>query len=140
VDFTARTPLLDAGFALIPGISAQSRVDNNAELKRLNARAVAAAGPPTRFFVQANFESPDEGWQIWKYARQVPLRVADAATDFLVFHGDNDLVVDTDAMIDIAGVAPAQAFVFGGGQGVHHINYFRQQKTLDLIRGWLAIP
>lgn len=140
VDFTSRTPLLDAGFAMIPGISAQSRVDNNAELKRLNARSSAGAGPPTRFFIQANFESPDVGWKIWEYARGIGLRAADAVTDFLVFHGNNDLVVDTDAMIDTVGTTPAATHLFDGGQGVHHTNYFRQEKTLDLIRQWLAIP
>jgi len=140
-DITSRTPLLDAGFAMIPGISAQSRIDNNAELRRLTTRTVAGGGPPTRFFIQANFESSDVGWKIWQYARGLGLRAADAATDFLVFHGKNDLVVDTDAMIETVGVGAAQTHVFEGpGQGVHHTNYFRQEKTLDLIRSWLAIP
>jgi hypothetical protein len=126
---------------MIPGLNAQSRVDNNAELKRLHARAAAGAGPPARFFIQANFESPDAGWKIWQYARGVGLRAADAVTDYLVFTGKNDLVVDTDAMIETVGVGPEQICVFDDPKtGVHHTNYFRQKKTLERIRIWLGIP
>lgn len=55
-----------------------------------------------------------------------------------MFDGDNDLVVDTDAMT--AGPAPPAAVVhtFQGGV-VHHNNYFRQPETFDKIRQWLGI-
>lgn len=135
-DITARTPLLDAGLAMIPGLNAQSRVDNNTELSRLNARPFSAAGAPSRFFIQANFESPDPGWRIWQYAR--PMRAAEAAVDLLVFTGKNDLVVDTESMIDTGG-GPTHVFE-NPADGVHHTNYFRQEVTTTKVREWLGIP
>jgi hypothetical protein len=69
------------------------------------------------------------------------LRSADAATDFLVFDGKNDLVVDTDAMTETVGVGAGQTHLFDDpAEGVHHTNYFRQRRTCELIQRWLAIP
>ena len=139
VDFTASVPLLDAGLAMIPGLNAQSRITNNPELARLSQRCSLKAGPPTQFYIQANFNSQDPGWKIWRYVTDDPLlRAADAAVDLFVFSGKNDLIVDMDAMINTAG-APSIKFDSENG-GVHHMNYFRQSKTVDQIRQWLNIP
>ena len=139
VDLTASVPLLDAGLAMIPGLSAQSRISNNAELLRLSQRSSPPGGPATQFYIQANFNSTDPGWKIWRYVTDDPLlRAADAITDLFVFSGKNDLIVDMDAMINVVG-APSLKFDTDNGT-VHHLNYFRQQKTIDQIRQWLGIP
>ena len=123
---------------MIPGLNAQSRIDNNAELMRLNSRQVQPSRAPSRFFIQANFESPDPGWKIWQYARSPAQRATNAIVDFLVFQGKNDLVVDTESMIDTGG---GPTHVFGSAvDGVHHTNYFRQEMTTTLVRNWLEIP
>jgi triacylglycerol esterase/lipase EstA (alpha/beta hydrolase family) len=139
VDFTASMPLLDAGLAMIPGLCAQSRIDNNPELARLSQRSMAKGGPPTQFYIQANFNSEDPGWKIWRYVTDDPLlRAADAAVDLFVFSGKNDLIVDMDAMGNLAG-APSLKYD-GQNSQVHHTNYFRQAKTIDHIRTWFSIP
>lgn len=138
VDFTASVPLLDAALAMIPGLNAQSKTDNNYELARLNLRMSPGAEPPTQFYVQANFNPKDPDWKIWQYATDsFKLRAANAAVDMLVFSGKNDLVVDTDSMISKVG---GLTHTFEGEDQVHHTNYFRQLKTVELIRVWLGIP
>lgn len=138
VDFTASTPLLDAAVAMIPGLSAQSKTDNNYELARLRQPTSAPVGPPQRFYISSDFSPNDAGWKIWEYARDPKLRAANAAADLLVFDGANDLEVDTSSMIDLVA-APGHEFK-GADSRVHHTNYFRQPKTMELIRTWLSIP
>lgn len=139
VDVTASVPLLDAALAMIPGLNAQSRIANNPELARLNQYKSLQTPPPVRFYIRANFNSQDPGWKIWRYVTDDPLlRAADAVVDLFVFSGKNDLVVDTDAMIDAVG---GTQYTFDGDDvRVHHTNYFRQKETVERIREWLAIP
>ena len=59
VDFTAKTPLLDAALAMIPGLGAQSAISNNQELLRLNARKSPGLGAPAHFYIGANYASKD---------------------------------------------------------------------------------
>lgn len=62
-------------------------------------------------------------------------------TDFLLFDNtDNDLVVDTKAML--AGIAPAlQARVlFDRGADVSHFKYFVNHDTRSAMRSWLVEP
>jgi len=47
VDFTAKTPFLDAAVAMIPGLAAQSSTQNNQDLIRLNARKSHRQGAPS---------------------------------------------------------------------------------------------
>jgi pimeloyl-ACP methyl ester carboxylesterase len=139
VDFTAKTPLLDAAMAMIPGLGAQSSTKNNQELIRLNARKSLGQGAPTHFYIRANFASKNEGWRFWRYFTNHPkLRLIDAAVDTFVFPGENDLVVDTDSMLDAVS---GPEFKFPSEDGiVHHTNYFEQKQTVEKIREWLAIP
>lgn len=139
VDFTAKTPLLDAALAMIPGLGAQSAIDNNEELRRLNARKLPSQGAPSHFYIRANYASKDVGWKFWRYFTDNPkLRLADAAVDTFVFPDDNDLVVDTKSMLD---VIEGPEFRFPDADGVvHHTNYFQQKQTVDKIREWLQIP
>lgn len=140
VDFTAKLPLLDAALAMMPGLSAQSLVANNAELARLKLRksAAAAGDPPTHFYIQANFNSKDPEWRFWRYFTDNPkLRLADAMVDTFVFPGENDLVVDTSSM---SGAVGGPQFKFTNDDGrVHHTNYFQQKDTIECIRKWLGI-
>jgi hypothetical protein len=130
VSTAAKTPLLDAGVSMIPGLNGQSRVSNHPELMRL--RSVRLAKPPEYFVVKSNFETEDPGWKFWRYFRKDQLM--DRGAD-LIFDGPNDLVVDTSSMNDIPGhdLPAARIHDFGTNNLVHHTNYFSQRATLDFM-------
>ena len=127
----AKTPIVDALTALVPGLSGQSAVDNNHEINRLRIGPVAVE--PAYYAVTSNFETQNPGWRFWRNFRKD--RAADLATD-IVFPGDNDLVVDTWSMTDL-GVPRLKlagaACDFGTSDTVWHCNYFRQEKAIDYI-------
>jgi len=133
----AKTPLIDATVALVPGLLAQSKVLNNVELDRLKRAQPRVA---TQYsVVKSSFEPPDPGWKFWKYFRKD--KAADMAAD-LVFDAENDLVVDTNSM-DILPGAPLpleRVHDFKTSPTVHHCNYFRQPETLNFIRQQFGIP
>lgn len=130
----ARTPLLDGVLALIPGLAAQSRVGNNAELRRLHA--VLPRPAVTYAAVASNFEPEDPGWRFWQWFRG--RRIANLAAD-RVFPGENDLVVDTASMSE--GPMPLVARRdFTRSATVHHTNYFEQDATLDFIARQFQMP
>jgi hypothetical protein len=140
VGVTSRAPLLDAALAMIPGLNGQSRVDNNAELIRLNRSPWAS---PSYSFVVSDFESANPGWNIWRHIREAKTRSAEALVDMLVFPGKNDLVVDTESMTDAAGLTlgPSKNLLdFGTNGEVHHTNYFQNQRTLDFVASSFSIP
>jgi pimeloyl-ACP methyl ester carboxylesterase len=129
----AKTPLVDALVALIPGLCGQSAVDNNYEINRLRLGPAAVA--PIYFAVRSNFETPDPGWKFWQNFRV--MRIGDVAAD-IVFPGKNDLVVDTLSMTDLGDAGfpitvNGDVCDFGTSPTVWHCNYFRQQKTIDYI-------
>jgi hypothetical protein len=127
VGAVARTPVLDGAIALVPGLAAQSRVAGNPELSRLSPR-------PQRdgidyALVGSDFQPADPGWHFWRWFRKG--RIANAAADS-VFPGANDLVVDSDSMLDLTGATARHDF--GRSDTVHHTNYFQQNATLAFIR------
>lgn len=130
----AQTPAIDAAVALVPGLSAQSRVGNNRELLSLRQPPGAVAG---RYFaVKANFESEQPGWNSWRYFRRIRDRTKDALAD-LVFEGDNDLVVDTGSMVDLSDevhIPAEQVLDFGTNDRIHHTSYFAQPEIVEFIR------
>jgi hypothetical protein len=127
VGAVARTPALDGAIALVPGLHAQSRVENNPELTRLLRRGV---GSQIEYaLVCSDFQPADPGWRFWRWFRKSNL--ANAAAD-RVFPGANDLVVDTDSMLDLS--AAVARHDFGRNETVHHTNYFQQNATLAFIR------
>ena len=132
----ARTPLLDAGVALVPGLLGQSRVGNNAELVRLRR----LARPGVRYFaVRSRFESDAQGWGFWRRFVSVT-GLAEMGTS-AVFDGPSDLVVDTASMADLSdGREIEDVHDFGPADGVHHTAYFRRPETLDFLAGVLEIP
>jgi hypothetical protein len=73
--------------------------------------------------------------------RQVAIRTADILADDFVFPGDNDLVVDTDAMTAPwqTGLADDHLYKFAESDSVHHTIYFGQQKTIEFIARSLRI-
>lgn len=127
----AKTPLVDALAALVPGLAGQSAVDNNHEINRL--RLGPSVVDPAYYAIESNFETANPGWQFWKNFRRD--RVADLATD-IVFPGDNDLVVDTWSMTDF-GVPRLKlagtSCDFGTSDSVWHCNYFRQERSINYI-------
>jgi hypothetical protein len=136
-NFAARSPLIDAGIGLLPGIAAMSRIDRNPELNALNhGPAVARAD---YFAVSSTFQTEAVGWQFWRLFNK--WKAADLAADRLVFEQDNDLVVDTSSMTYHAfGPAPnfgnMKTFCqFDASSQVHHTAYFRDPRTLDFIAG-----
>jgi hypothetical protein len=138
----AKTPAIDAAVALVPGLSAQQRVGNNPELHSLRARAPTLDG---RYFaVRSDFEAERVGWRFWRYFRKdVAANAAkDLGTD-LVFDGPNDLVVDSDSMVELAQgtrIPDSQVLDFGASADVHHTNYFSRPETLDFIQDALGTP
>ena len=128
----AKTPVIDAAVAMVPGLSAMSRISNNFELERLRS----AATTPRYFFVKSNFEPKGLGWKFWEVFVDLKDRAKNAAAD-AIFREANDLVVDTASMTDVhAGFAPRPGAVydFGTTNSVHHTNYFRQAPALDFLR------
>ena len=133
----AKTPAVDAAIALVPGLSAQSRVGNNLEL--ISLRQGARPGAGRYFAIQSNFESEKLGWQFWRYFRGLGDRAKDNLAD-LVFKSENDLVVDTGSMVELSDALsiPAELVLdFGTTDEVHHTNYFVQPQTLAFIREML---
>jgi hypothetical protein len=136
--FVDRTPLIDAGIALAPGLAAMSRVGNHPELRRL--RGAREDALPAYFAVRSDFQSEKPGWSFWKYFVRTRERLKDIGAE-AIFEGPNDLVVDTDSMIDLRdGVPVPSVHDFGTNDEVHHANYFRHMATLDFIAKSLEIP
>lgn len=134
----ANTPLVDAGVAIVPGLAAMSRVGNNAELLALQGRVTAV--PEGYFAVRADFQPEDPAWKFWKHFRGSSFAnpVSDA-----IFAAENDLVVDTASMTELADEHLVPAHVsrcldFGTQGTVHHLNYFEQAKTVKSIMTWLG--
>ena len=136
----AKTPAVDAAVALVPGLFAQSRVGNNPEL--LSLRGPGVEWERRYFAIQSNFESEKVGWKFWHAFRGLGDRAKSAVVG-LVFEGENDLVVDSESMVDLSrglSIEPTQLFSFGTTDRVHHTNYFEQPETLGFIRERLDQP
>lgn len=134
----AKTPVVDAAMAMVPGLFAMSRVGNNPELLRLMESD--AAGHARYYVVRSNFEPADPGWKFWQYFRK--LQIADLVGD-AIFDGANDLVVDTNSMGQFAQrvkVPKDRLLDFGKSPTVHHLNYFDFPETLDFMSNALFSP
>lgn len=138
----ARTPALDAGVSMIPGLAGQSREGANDGILALRGRmdgldrSARRAALESVHAVTSNFEPEDVGWRFWRAFRGVRGRLADTAAD-IVFPGPNDLVVDTPSMIEFGDdvhLEPPQVLDFGTSRLVHHTNYFQQPETIALLR------
>jgi len=130
----AKTPAIDAAVALVPGLFALSRVGNALEIQSL--RGAAVDWRQRYFAVRSNFQSEQPGWRFWRYFRKVGDRLKDLGAD-VVFDGDNDLVVDSQSMVELSDTVTledAQVYDFTTTDRVYHTNYFEQPETLAFIR------
>ncbi|MBX7222255.1 MAG: hypothetical protein K1Y36_20065 [Blastocatellia bacterium] len=136
----ANTPLADAAIALVPGLNAQARVGNNEELRRLRSRVREDLN---YYAVKSNFDPEKVGWKFWKAFKNIGERAANIGAD-AIFPDTNDLVVDTASMTDFFSTTPAFSLKgeldFGTNAEVHHVNYFRQPRTIDFIQRTFGIP
>jgi len=136
---TSKTPLPDVVLQLVPGLAAQQRVGNNAEIDRLRRYTGNSipTGPGLEYFaVKSNFEPTDLGWNPLGYFSKPLQRVFNASAD-LIFQTENDLVVDTRGMNELAdrtSLPDKNVHDFGTSATVHHTNYFRQRETVEFIR------
>jgi hypothetical protein len=140
----AKTPLIDAAVAMVPGLCAMSRTGNNFELEHLN---MAHPQRPEYYVIKSHFQPTDPGWKFWEYFVDQPFQRAAHS----LFPGENDLVVDTMSMTvveaisqdgggrKISDIAPARVHDFGATNTVYHTNYFSQPITCRKIGEWLKI-
>jgi len=142
MDGLAKTPILDAGVAVVPGLGGQSAVSNNSELNGLRTRAKQSRSAfEDYYFIRSNFQSDEIGWRFWRAFTKMGQRAANAAADY-IFPADNDLVVDSDHMDDVYDdykVKSSQILDFKTNPTVHHLNYFDQEKTISFFRNKLRI-
>lgn len=136
VKLVSGTPVLDAGIAMVPGLSGMPQVATNAELRELQAAVTSV--PEGYFAVTGDFEPTESGWQFWK---RIISRTQDSASD-LLFRAPNDMVVDTASMTHLAdgrSIPNERVHHFRAGEShVHHNNYFEQESTARALRRWLG--
>jgi pimeloyl-ACP methyl ester carboxylesterase len=137
----ASTPITDAAVVIVPGLAGQSRVGNNAELDRLNRMQWIST--PVFHAVISNFqpgEANEQWWQVWKLLRNPGGRVLHLGAD-TIFQENNDLVVNTQSMTRLCGnaIKKAQVHDFRDSATVHHLNYFRQNETVALVKKALKL-
>lgn len=141
-NLAAKTPLFDAAVALVPGLDGQSRTGNNEEIRRLRANTGNSgfAADPIRYFaIRSNFEPQEIGWNFLRLFSKPMQRLGDLGAD-IIFDGDNDLVVDTSSMSEVADAREVEIVQdFGTSATVHHTNYFVQKETAEAIGRTLGI-
>ena len=139
----AATPVVDGIVAAVPGLAGMSLVENNFELQRLNKTAIGGRTAPEYFAISSNFQPSSPGWRFWHQFADFKIRAAHLAADQLIFDGENDLVVDTESMFQLAGSVipddPRRVWRFRDSatvhhsSTVHHTNYFLQPETVAFI-------
>lgn len=133
--FLSKTPIIDAGIALVPGLVGMSRANTNAELLELRA---AVDGCPNGYSaVIGDFDPSDPSWALW---RNWKTRLANKVLDRLFDGRPNDLIVDTESQSSLSDtVEIARTHKFESGKAhVHHTNYFEQDPTLKFIKEQLT--
>jgi pimeloyl-ACP methyl ester carboxylesterase len=141
ISFTTRSPLLDAGVGLVPGLVAQSRDRSNYELERLYASDWASK--LQIHAVQSNYEPPENvepWWKFWTRFRQLPGQAVNFGADKL-FGAENDLVVDFASMTQMGQytIPVDNRLDLTEERSVHHCAYFRQKKTIEFLTGVLEL-
>jgi pimeloyl-ACP methyl ester carboxylesterase len=135
-NLAAKTPMFDVALALIPGLDAQSRTGNNEEIRRLrqNTGSGNFGAPPVEYFaIRSNFEPEAIGWNFLRLFSKPMQRLGDLGAD-IIFKDENDLVVDTSSMSEVADSRLVKiVHDFGKSDTVHHTNYFVQKETAEAI-------
>jgi pimeloyl-ACP methyl ester carboxylesterase len=137
------TPLVDAAVAIVPGLRAMSRIEDNFELESLRNEI---PHPNADFFnrhyfaVQSDFQPSSEkvGWRFWRAFRNLGGRIGERVVE-PVFEAANDLVVDTTSMTSFVDakrmrIDPNRVKDFGVSREIHHTSYFRSAETTDFVR------
>jgi hypothetical protein len=127
----------DVAVQLVPGLCSMARMANNDELRHLRRATTTATG---RYAITANYDLARPGLKLWRYLTEAKARLSDYGADVL-FANDNDLVVDTASMHDLADdlrIPPAQVLDFGTTDRVHHCAYFAEQRTYRFLRDVFA--
>jgi hypothetical protein len=128
----AKTPLVDAAIAMIPGLASMSRVANNFELDRLQGSQDSRLAYHA---IKCQFQPRDPGWKVWKYFVDSPVERAVNA----LFPNENDWVVITVSMTERLKLPAGRVHDFGATSDVHHTSYFLHPKTAEKIGEWLKI-
>lgn len=134
--FTARTPVIDAAIALVPGLDAMSRVGSNRELSTLQRYWKNSSGIEY-FTVSSDFDPTLDRWGFLKSFKASMDRVKNVGAD-AVFNGAHDLVVDYTSMTqfhyDKRKTTPkSKRLDFGSNPSVHHTNYFSRPETTEFL-------
>lgn len=133
---------LDPALAMIPGLAAQARTNDNVELQGL-ARDIGGV-PRGYYFVLSDFQpaTAEDRWKFWPHFTRIGIAAGDVAAD-VVFTGPNDLAVDTASMTQLSsalsGVTKSHLLDFGTSSTVHHLSYFDQPETFAFISDALAL-
>ena len=119
----AKTPLVDAAVAMIPGLASMFRINNNFELDRLRAVQDARI---EYYAVKCQFQPEDPGWKVWRYFVDSSVERAVCA----LFPNENDWVVNTVSMTERLQLPQARAKDLGARSDSHHTSYFHVVFTL----------
>jgi pimeloyl-ACP methyl ester carboxylesterase len=138
------SPLCDAGVSIVPGLSALSPVESNAEIDRLMRGRWSST--PTCYAVVSEFEpqadppSDPPSWQFLQHFCGSESQRVNAGAD-AIFEGANDLVVDTKTMSRICqkAIPIDNVRTFRKDAGVHHCNYFRSSETNRFLEASLKL-
>jgi len=148
-----KTPIIDAGVALVPGLNGQSRQGANSEIVALREHFASLPRSTqnqiirSSLFMTSDFQpEPKPWWHFWKYFNKQ--RIANFAAD-RIFPGANDLVVDTESMNELCDEvnltqqqkqlihSKLHTHAFGTNSRIHHLNYLSHPTTLKKISAHL---
>ncbi|MEM6993331.1 MAG: hypothetical protein AAF721_22655 [Myxococcota bacterium] len=125
-----KTPVLDAGVAVVPGLAQMSRVGTNAGLDGLSR--LRSEAPPGYHAIGASFEPQD--WKFWKnFVQRTARPVAN-----LIFDADNDLVVETASTYQLGPgreIPESRRRIINDGE-TFHTNYFDRPIVHEQLRAW----
>ncbi len=126
----------------VPGLAAM--VPGGKFVTEINKMQQGQPGPGTNWFVvSSNFHVSlfDDHHNPPEFPKELAVKLAEGFVDQL-FEGDNDLVVDVDAMSAIGlpgGGFVRDTFALGENDLVYHNNYFAQLSVMEAIAGWLPL-
>src|SRR4051794_3523335 len=126
----------------VPGLAAMT--PDGPFVSALNTTQPGQPGPGTSWYVvSSDFHVSlfDDHHNPPEFPRELAVRLAEGFVDGL-FHGRNDLVVDTDSMaaIDLSvGGFVKDTLGLGTNDVVYHVNYFAQLSVIGAISQWLPL-
>ena len=126
----------------VPGLKAM--VPGGAFVKELNKQQPGQPGPGANWFViRSNFHVSlfDDHHNPPEFPKELARKLKEGFVDSL-FHGDNDLVVDTASMVAIGppdGGFVREVFDLGENDVTYHNNYFSQVEVIGRIASWLPL-